>query len=92
MALNFKKVLFLGSDAISTATLKTFLNHITQKSEIPNLIQVLAPPWAKPRTPLADFYSLCEKEQIKVNVFPKAVDKAHKAKLWDEVVQLVTQN
>lgn len=76
------RLLFFGSDLVSTMTLRQLLSRYSSAAPA---IDVVAPPYAKPRTPLAEFHKLCDERKLQVRVFPKADNKEHKKELWTDL-------
>ena len=74
-----KKCLFFGSDNVSTCALKSLL-----KARKTIEIAAVAPPYSRPKTPLAEFHKLLDDNQINLTYqFPSTkADKAEKVQNW----------
>lgn len=83
-----KKCLFFGSDNVSTCAMRSLLKNRQNIS-----LSAVAPPYSRPKTPLAEFHKLLDENQINLEYeFPSTkVDSAQKLENWTKLGNTITE-
>ena len=78
------KVLFFGSDRVSTLTLQSLLKRSSNLK-----FHAISPPATRSKTPLAEFHKTCEENNITVTSFHRYSEREDKNKQWDELSAMI---